>query len=488
MISKVFHSGKYAELGLLLSFFAMFSCTPEVQWVTTSESQPWTEKGTIKMTKASGESDIEVKTQEVLQTMEGFGACFNELGWTSLSRLSEQDRELIFAELFEPGKGANFSVCRMPVAANDFSRDWYSYNETDGDFSMSGFSIENDMETLIPFIQEAKKYNPSLKLWASPWSPPTWMKWNKHYACAATGEKTDQRFRNNLGSDMQGKEGTNMFIQKKEYFEAYARYFTRFIEAYRNEGINIGMVMPQNEFNSCQIFPSCTWTASGLAEFIGGYLGPAMEKLDVELFFGTMERPGEALADTILNDPRAGKYIKGVGFQWAGKEAIPGIHKRYPHLALYQTEQECGNGKNDWEYCCYAWSLMKHYLLNGASAYQYWNISLDQGGYSRWGWQQNSLITVDPEKRTYRFNHEYYLLKHVSHFVMPGARLVRTQGNSSDLLAFVNPDKSVVVIIRNEEKSARRITVKIDDRSFQADLDPDSFHTFLIPSLNSHNI
>ena len=122
------------------------------------------------------------------------------------------------------------------------------------------------------------------------------------------------------------------------------------------------MVMPQNEFNSAQVFPSCTWTAAGLANFIGKYLGPEMKNLQVDLIFGTVERPDETLVDTILNDPEAGKYINGVGFQWAGKESIPGIHQRYPNLKLYQTEQECGNGKNDWKSCKYSWGLIKHYL------------------------------------------------------------------------------------------------------------------------------
>ena len=100
--------------------------------------------------------------------------------------------------------------------------------------------------------------------------------------------------------------------------------------------------------------------------------------------------------------------VKGAGFQWAGKGAIAGIHRRYPHLQLYQTEQECGDGKNDWRYCRYAWTLMKHYFHSGASAYMYWNIALRKGGVSRWGWAQNSLVTVDPE--FYRPNDIHTLL------------------------------------------------------------------------------
>ena len=97
--------------------------------------------------------------------------------------------------------------------------------------------------------------------------------------------------------------------------------------------------MPQNEFNSAQIFPSCCWTSASLANFIGNYLGPAMQVQGVEIMFGTMERANESLVDTVLTDPVSGKYVKGVGFQWAGKGAIAGIHKRYPGLKLYQPSK-----------------------------------------------------------------------------------------------------------------------------------------------------
>ena len=126
--------------------------------------------------------------------------------------------------------------------------------------------------------------------------------------------------------------------------------------------------------------------------------------------FGTMERPNAALVDTLLNDPESSKYIRGVGFQWAGKGAIASIHQRYPALKLYQTEQECGDGKNTWDAALYAWQLMQHYLNNGTSAYLYWNISLEDGGISRWGWAQNSLVVVDADRKSYRYTPEYYIM------------------------------------------------------------------------------
>ena len=451
-----------------------------IEWVSTTENAQWVKHQNTITQESANKSDVELLVNQGQQTIEGFGACFNELGWTSLRALPENDRNSIIREIFAPNYGANFNVCRMPVGANDFSRDWYSYDETEGDFDMKNFSIANDIQTLVPFIKEALQMNPKLKIWASPWSPPTWMKWNKHYACRIPGINLAKQFQNNLPTDMQGKEGTNMFIQEDKYFKSYALYFSKFIQEYHKLGINISTVMPQNEFNSCQIFPSCTWTAAGLSNFIGNYLGPVMKKQNIEIMFGTMERPNRALVDSILNDTKAGKFIKGVGFQWAGKDAIPGINKSYPNLKLYQTEQECGDGKNDWSHCCHAWDLMKHYFNNGASAYMYWNISLENGGFSRWGWQQNSLITVDTASKAYHYNYEFYLMKHLSHYVKPGAKLIETTGTFSNLLAFVNPDSSIVIVTQNDAKEPRKLTFKFGERSFSGSLEPMSFNTLLI--------
>lgn len=460
----------------------------KAEWVSSSQQAQWVLQSPLSLTNTPGKADAEVLLSKPKQTIEGFGSCFNELGWTSLSLLSAKDRDAIFKELYAPGAGANFVIGRMPVGANDFSRQWYSYNETAEDFAMENFSIANDTQTLIPFIKTALQYNPQLKLWASPWSPPSWMKYNKHYAARSVlGNSNFQSdewgmdlrgINNGLPESRQGFEGTNMFVQNEPYFKAYALYFQKFIEAYREQGIRISMVMPQNEFNSAQVFPSCTWTAAGLANFVA-HLGPQMKKMGVDLFLGTMERGNFRQADTILKDPRCKPYISGMGFQWAGKGAIPAIHQAYPQLTLYQTEQECGNGKNDWTYCVYAWSLLKHYLSNGANAYLYWNTCLKQGGISTWGWKQNSLISVDTVNKTYQWNYEYYLMKHISHFVQPGAKRLETTGELEELLAFQNPDKSIVVVMYNDKTEEREFTLKAGARWLKTKVAGASFHTFV---------
>ncbi len=486
---------QFLTLSLILSQTGLIAQT-KISWVSTTQSKQWQINSPIRATVSQEKPTIEILLDKPQQKIDGFGTCFNELGWEALNILSQADKEKIMAEMFVPNKGANFTICRMPVGANDFSKDWYSYNETDDDFEMKNFSIANDLNTLVPYIKNAQKYNPKLKLWASPWSPPTWMKHNKHYASRAIPDASKfskeqlEKMRNEWGMDFTGlsnglkpeqevREGTDNFIQEDKYFKAYSLYFSKFIDAYRSQNINIGMVMPQNEFNSDQVFPSCTWTAKELNRFLH-YLVPAMNVQKVDVFFGTMERPNYKLVDSIIVDSQTGKDIKGVGFQWAGKGAITEIHKNYPNLKLYQSEQECGNGYNDWKYANYAWGLMKYYFDNGTNAYMYWNTALKNGGRSTWGWHQNSLVSVDVETHTFKYNYEYYLIKHLSHFVKPNAHKLKTKGEFGNILAFINPDKSIVIMVQNETAQAKAFHIKIGNKMFAPTLEADSYNTFYL--------
>lgn len=208
---------------------------------------------------------------------------------------------------------------------------------------------------------------------------------------------------NGSRTDQIGHEGEDMFIQEPRYFEAYAKYFGRYIDAYKAKGISIGMVMPQNEFNSAQNFASCTWTPEGLTRFLR-CLGPEMEKRGVEVFFGTLERGNPRLLEMAMADKEVARFIKGVGTQWAGKNALPALHHEFPPLFVFQSEQECGDGSNNWRYTGYCWQLMKHYFRSGASAYMYWNISTANGGLSPWGWAQNSLVSVDSAAKSFQLH------------------------------------------------------------------------------------
>jgi glucosylceramidase len=451
-------------------------------FVTTTESRAWQKGSLFKPAFSWTALNLNIDPAEAggaqgsRKPMDGFGACFNELGWTSLEALKDSDREAVLYELFDPTAGARFTYCRMPIGANDFATEAYTYDEAEGDFPLDHFSIEHDRKTLIPFIRAALRHQPKLRLWASPWTPPSWMKRNHFYA---EGKGSPGMPDNGIRSDQIGHEGEDMFIQEPRYFDAYARYFGRFIDAYRAEGIRVGMVMPQNEFNSAQNFPSCTWTPEGLARFLRA-LGPEMEKRDVAVFFGTLERGNPGMVETVMADGEAARYIKGIGVQWAGKNALPALREKFPTLPIYQSEQECGNGENRWSYTSYCWQLMKHYFRSGASAYMYWNISMPQGGKSTWGWAQNSLVSVNGAEKSYRFNHDYYLLKHLTHFVDAGALFVAASGTCDDALAFRNPDESIVVLLRNQDAQPRDVQVDVAGHAAELELPADSISTLAV--------
>ena len=455
---------------------------PEPLLVTTTEAAAF-KAAASPVTRSPFTSlvdmDLMVRDDVAFQTIRGFGGCFNELGWAALSGLSEADRAMLLDELFAPGKGANLTVCRLPIGANDFARDWYSLDETPGDFDMAHFSIARDREMLIPFVKAAQARRPDLSLWASPWSPPTWMKRNGHYASVRPPLASWPD--NGLRPDQVGHEGQDMFILEERYLAAYALYFRRFVEAYRAEGVQLGAVMPQNEFNSAQPFPSCCWTPEGLARFIP-YLGREMEPLGVDVVFGTLERGDDRLFERVFADPAARRYIKGVAAQWAGRRAIPFIHHAHPDLKVYQSEQECGDGRNDWRFARYTFSLMRAFLEAGAEVYEYWNLAAPAGGVSTWGWPQNAMISVDAATHSFTLNPDYWVFKHLSHFVQPGARRVDTMSVNGfeDLVAFKNPDGGLALVLRNEGAKPQTIRVAARGAVHSATLAPDSISTLVI--------
>lgn len=450
--------------------------------ITTTREQSWRQGTIYKPSFAWDMLNLNVSAESMAsaarssQTMHGFGACFNELGWTALKKLPPADRDAVMQELFGPTHGARFTYCRMPLGANDFSTAPYSYDEVANDFALRHFSIEHDHSTLVPFIHSAQACNPALKLWASPWTPPSWMKRNHFYAEA---QAMPGWIPNGIRPDQIGHEGQDLFLLEPRYLAAYANYFAKFIQAYAAEGIRIGMVMPQNEFNSPQNFPSCTWTPEGLIQFVR-ILGPKMTELGVDIFFGTLERGNPALFETVRADPTAGPFLKGIGVQWAGKNALPALHQHFPVLPIYGSEQECGDGGNTWEYTGYCWNLMKTYFRNGVRAYMYWNIALEQGGKSTWGWSQNSLVLVNSKEGSFRYTSDYYLLKHLTHFVEVGATPVTFTGTCNNCLSFRNPDGSLVVLLRNELSHTQAVQLQIAAQSFHVQLAPDSISTVLV--------
>lgn len=470
---------------LLATIVALTSCKEKneeavkVSWISSTNNNVWSEKHyNPEDNEAKADISISVKTNNQQQKITGFGGCFNELGWEALAMVTPEEKQQVLNDLFNPETGCKFTLCRMPIGANDYAVDWYSHNETEGDFAMENFSIDRDKQRLIPYIKEAQKINPNIKVWASPWCPPSWMKHSKHYACKADPKVNDLPLEWSSTEEL-----VSRFITEPEYFKAYALYFSKFVKAYEKEGIPISAVHVQNEYNSAQNFPSCVWKPQDLGIFIADYLGPKFkeENLDTEIWLGTVERPQLERVTDVLEYKNAKDYVTGVGFQWAGKGAIAAVHAKYPDMELMQTETECGDGSNDWKAAEYTFSLMKHYFENGANSYMYWNMVLDETGKSQWGWKQNSMISIDSKTKTITYNPEFYLMKHLSAFVAPGSVKLETAGNDANTLVFYNQSSNkVIVLAYNNADGEKAFKFNIDDKEVNGVFEAKSFNTLTI--------
>ena len=418
--------------------------------ISTTENYKWKESESI------GQKGIMLTVEGERQQIRGFGTCFSELSALALKNLDKSERKDFLDELFDEDK-CNFNYCRTPIGASDFSVDFFSYNEMADDYDMKNFSVERDEKLLIPLIREALERQNDMQMFASPWCPPLWLK-TKHVYSNGT------------------------FNMTKKNLLAYSLYFKKYIEAYLEKGIPLVHICPQNEPCSRQRFPSCVWTGKELTEFIGGYLGPALEKLPVDIFFGTVNGPETddrmlytRYSDYLghaMRDENARKYIKGVAYQWAGKYALLETHDDFPSLEIIQSESECGDGSNSFEHMLYVFEMMRQYFRMGASSYVYWNLALEGESESTWGWAQNSLIHVQDGKG--KFTPEFYLMKHFSHFVKRGARYLKLKGEySSASVAFKNPDGSKVLVVANPYD--KEIIITFENKSYS--LPPRSINT-----------
>ncbi len=268
------------------------------------------------VTDKVGTAQVVIRTDAPQQTFKGWGTCFNELDYDAWSRLSETDRTLFTKRVFNPNGDLRLTVGRIPVGASDYACDWYSCDETtadgtndDGtanfatDFTMEHFTIARDQTKIIPSIKEALSQNPGMTFWASPWSPPQWMKTNKHYA---------QRVTSDNGCPFGVAPYDNdQFIDDERYYNAYCLYFDKFIQAYKAEGINITALAYQNEAYSNTPYPGCSWTAATTAKFLGKYLGPymAQHQPDLTLIVGTMNTNRYDVFQTILSDADVARYL-----------------------------------------------------------------------------------------------------------------------------------------------------------------------------------
>lgn len=434
------------------------SVGPGVRWICSTEKSRWQELATTNAGEAAADV-IKLDPKTTFQTIDGFGGCFNELGWEALQAIPADRCEAALKELFSP-EGANFTLGRAPVGANDFSLGWYSLNETPGDYEMKNFSIERNRQALIPYIKAAMKYQPKLGIWASPWCPPSWM-------------TTNGRYRNGR---MKGDAQT---------LGAYAFYFSKFVQAWRAEGINLYAIFPQNEMGlNDNVYPQCAWSGADMNVFLRDHLLPRLkrDKVKVEVWLGTItnDKLGDYV-DPVLGDAKTAEGITGVGLQYGGQATMRATHEKYPSVKLAQTETECYGGWNAWDQGLITFGRIVENTSNSASSYFFWNMVLDESGLSRWNWRQNSLLTVDRKTETVKYNSEFYAMKHFSATVISGARRIAVSGGPfKDVVAFQNPDGSKVLAFANGTDQTVAITVPMGETPVQLDVPAKSINTVIL--------
>ena len=472
---------------------------------TTSDGDTWSRK-TVKLTKGpANKSILRIDSSSTGQTFRHWGTTFNELDWDTFVQLPHAVRDSVMYNLFSPDGDLRFSRGRVSMNCNDYGRSWWSCDEVAGDLELRYFNINRDKTSIIPLIRAAQHYRPDITLWASPWSPPSWMKINhdypvvssKHndadpdidYLLFGSAEDINEDEMKFLG-ERRGKfpyrlATQDYMIQDPRYLQAYANYFCKFIDAYAAENITIDMIIYQNEAYSYTPYPGCPWTTEGTIRFNRDYLAPTLRRMhpEVKLYLGTFNTNRQDHVESILADENLRSKTDGLAFQWEGREIMPEIRRQYPDFHYICSESECGNGDMDWKAGEHTFFLRADNIANGIDEWYNWNFLLPRRGTSPCGWDQNALIEFNPENRTIRYTPEYYAVKHFSQAIPAGSTIAGAVGRDNADMPLVvarTPHGRYNVVAANRTDEARPLILTIENMELNVILAPHSFNSFIL--------
>ena len=400
------------------------------------------------------------------QTMEGFGGAFTEAAANSLYRMGEESKKRLFKAYFDRKEGHGYTFCRTHIGSCDFSLDNYSYAKIAGDVELKHFSIDRDRQALLPMIKEARQLaGEQLKLLASPWSPPVWMKTNgKHHS----GGKLHPEFR-----------------------KVWANYFVRYIREYEKEGVPLWGLTVQNEPAAAQVWESCVYTAEEERDFVRDHLGPTLEKAGLgHIKIIIWDHNKDLLIERIrpsYDDPEANKYIWGAGFHWYGPEKFDNLqlaHDAWPDKKLVFTEgcQEGGPHIGSWDLGeRYAHEIINH-LNRWTVGWIDWNMVLDEnGGPNHANNFCSAPIIADTKNDRLIFQSSYYYLGHFCRFIRPGAVRILCATTREDLesTAFLNPDQSIAIVVLNRTDEHHKFSLRLPGCAGISSMLPHSIATYL---------
>jgi glucosylceramidase len=492
---------KYAGLGMGAAAASVLGVTANAK-VEANEAQAPTKPAHTEVTDKSGKrlavgaeiawmkvarraaaADVTVDPTKPAQTILGFGAAFTDASCFALSRLSDSDRANLLHTMFGQDQHA-LSMGRIPMGASDYSTAAYSYDDGAADPELKRFSIDHDRDYILPTLRAALSTNPDLFLFASPWSPPGWMKYSNSM----------------LGGNI-----------RPENIPTYARYFQKFVEAYATASVNVRAVTTQNEIDADQggRMPACPWPEEDEERLVAA-LGPLLEASDTKIW--TLDHNynlfGRALDQ--LSRPRFKKYVNTVA--WHGyvgsPEMMGNVKQRFPDVEMHWTE-----GGDDYKFADYLtnWSkwgaTFAGILANGPQSITTWNVALDERGRPNIGpFDCGGLVQIHSATKEITLTGLYWALVHHARAFRRGAVIVASHDANGDLpavnaaligqpgsstgtatpnsaatsrvfhTAAKNSDGSMVLVLTNPG-DAREVTVACGGQSAKIALTTDSITT-----------
>jgi len=421
------------------------------------------------------ESAINVNPGKQFQTFMGIGAALTDASAETFYKLPKEKQDQFMEAYFSADKGIGYTLARTHIHSCDFSSESYTYVD-EGDAELKTFNIDHDKTYRIPFTKKAiETAGGTLTIYASPWSPPAFMKTN-----------------NNM---LQGGK------LKPDFYQPWANYYAKFIKAYEKEGIPLWGLSIQNEPMAVQRWESCIYTAEDERDFLKNYLGPTLEKEGLgDKHIIVWDHNRDLLferANIILNDPEASKYVWGTGFHWYEDwkdgtpmyDAVKRVQEAYPDKNLIFTEG-C-NEKYDLVRIenedpklaeRYGKSMINDFN-NGVVAWTDWNILLDEtGGPNHVGNLCFSPVHGNTQTGELTFTNSYYYIGHFSKFVRPGAKRISSASSTNNLLttAFENQDKSIVIIVMNISDQMIDYSLTIQSKTAQLNTLPHTMQTILL--------
>jgi len=463
---RLFHRMDSATTGLIQSFLTAEGSSDRL---TPQPPLPLERGRQIRENEAAVFVNVDKPHQEFL----GIGGALTDAAAEVFAGLPSTQQDAFLAAYFDPVKGIGYSIARISIHSCDFSSRSFTY-VTDDDIALGTFSVAPDRAHRLPFIHRVMKAAQGrLLVYASPWSPPAWMKDN--------------------GNMLQGGR------LRPECRIVWAEYFAKFIAAYEKEGVPIWGLTVQNEPMAVQRWESCIWTAEEERDFVRDHLGPTLARHGMADKRITVWDHNRDLmfdrASVILSDPKAAAFVWGIGFHWYETWASPKplfsnvqrVAEAFPDKALLFTEgcveqfdrdqlQSFRNAER------YGEAIIND-LNHGAVGWTDWNVLLDmQGGPNHVGNFCFAPVHADQATGELHFTPAYYYLGHFSKFIQRSARRLSSVTNRSFLqsVSFINPDGSVVCVVMSLADKPVQCMLSVKDQIARFEMPPHSIRTLLV--------